>query len=137
LLQAKIHAYSLDDCVSLTGFVDEVDKADYLASADVAVYPATGGEAFGIVLLEAMSAGAFVLAGDNPGYSAALAGSEGMLFHPQDYENFANRIRLALDDQALRRRVLAWQQLAMKRYDIEAVGPQLADLYLEATRSAA
>jgi phosphatidylinositol alpha-mannosyltransferase len=46
------------------GSVSDADKASLLASVDVYVAPQTGGESFGIVLVEAMSAGAAVLASD-------------------------------------------------------------------------
>lgn len=57
----------MDDCVQRAArlrtpvqFVGTVDegKADLLASADVAVFPAIGGETFGIVLPEAIASGA-------------------------------------------------------------------------------
>src|SRR5690606_3705785 len=60
-LEALIHHHDLANRITLAGFIAEEDKARYLASADLAIYPATGGEAFGIVLLEAMAAGAVTL----------------------------------------------------------------------------
>lgn len=50
--------------VVFLGLVDEADKAALLASVDVFIAPHTGGESFGIVLVEALAAGAPVLASD-------------------------------------------------------------------------
>lgn len=84
----------MDDCVQRAArlrtpvqFVGTVDegKADLLASADVAVFPAIGGETFGIVLPEAIASGAGVtLAGDNPGYRWTMRGDEDALFSVGD-----------------------------------------------------
>ncbi|PRY56663.1 phosphatidylinositol alpha-mannosyltransferase [Knoellia remsis] len=54
------------------GAVSEADKVDLLRSADVYVAPHTGGESFGIVLVEAMAAGAPVLASDLCAFTAVL-----------------------------------------------------------------
>ena len=74
-------------CVFL-GSVSDEDKASLLASVDVYVAPNTGGESFGIILIEAMSAGACVLASDLPAFSRVLdGGSAGAMFaneHPED-----------------------------------------------------
>ncbi|HLZ14761.1 MAG TPA: glycosyltransferase family 4 protein, partial [Candidatus Saccharimonadales bacterium] len=57
-LDAELKAYArragIEDLVEFTGYISEADKPAYLASADVVVYPSTGGESFGIVLLEGM-----------------------------------------------------------------------------------
>ena len=42
--------------VVMLGMVSEADKASLLRSVDVYVAPNTGGESFGIILLEAMAA---------------------------------------------------------------------------------
>ena len=56
------------------GAVPDEDKASLLASVDLYVAPNTGGESFGIILIEAMSAGACVSPATcppSPGYSTA------------------------------------------------------------------
>lgn len=54
------------------GAVSEDDKVALLRSADLYVAPHTGGESFGIVLVEAMAAGAPVLASDLEAFTAVL-----------------------------------------------------------------
>src|SRR5690606_9288122 len=54
------------DSAVFLGPVSAAEKESLLASVDVYVAPHTGGESFGIVLVEAMSAGAHVVASDIP-----------------------------------------------------------------------
>ncbi|MCL2788292.1 MAG: glycosyltransferase family 4 protein, partial [Micrococcales bacterium] len=58
----EIDAKRLVSGVEILGPVSEEDKARLLKSADLYIAPHTGGESFGIVLIEAMSAGAGVVA---------------------------------------------------------------------------
>ena len=58
-----------------------IDRAGLLSSATVYVAPQTGGESFGVVLVEAMAAGAAVVASALPAFRAVLGGGElGELF---------------------------------------------------------
>src|SRR6476620_8704282 len=54
--------------VEFLGRVSDAEKAQLYKTADVYVSPATGGESFGIVLLEAMAAGTAIVASDIHGY---------------------------------------------------------------------
>ncbi|MCS4491031.1 glycosyltransferase family 4 protein [Corynebacterium sp. ES2715-CONJ3] len=56
--------------VSFAGRVSEEDKARILGAADIYVAPNTGGESFGIVLVEAMAAGCAVVASDLEAFAA-------------------------------------------------------------------
>jgi len=70
-------------------------KANFLASADIAVFPSISGESFGIVLVEAMAAGSgVVLGGNNPGYKSVLGQQPYLLFSPRDTEAFAEHLKL-------------------------------------------
>ena len=60
------------DAVSFLGMVDDPTRAQALASADLYVAPHTGGESFGITLVEAMAAGAPVLASDLRAFALVL-----------------------------------------------------------------
>jgi glycosyltransferase involved in cell wall biosynthesis len=51
-----------------------------MAGAHVVVAPSLGGESFGVVLIEAMAAGAVILCADLPGYR--LAGGEVPVYFP-------------------------------------------------------
>ena len=56
----------------MLGLVSDADKARLLASVNVFVAPNVGGESFGIVLLEAMAAGAPIVASDLDAFSRVL-----------------------------------------------------------------
>ena len=75
------------------GPVSDEDKARLLKSVDLYVAPNTGGESFGIILIEAMSAGAPVLASDLPAFVRVLdGGSAGATFVNEDPRDLARRL---------------------------------------------
>lgn len=134
----------MDDCVQRAArlrtpvqFVGTVDegKADLLASADVAVFPAIGGETFGIVLPEAIASGAGVtLAGDNPGYRWTMRGDEDALFSvgPDHARVLAERIERALIDASWARRLHAREEALLDRYNVQAVTDEVEQVYARA-----
>ena len=134
----------MDDCVQRAArlrtpvqFVGTVDegKTDLLASADVAVFPAIGGETFGIVLPEAIASGAGVtLAGDNPGYRWTMRGDEDALFSvgPDHARVLAERITRALTDAPWARRLHAREEALLDRYNVQAVTDEVEQVYARA-----
>lgn len=67
------------EATEFLGVLSDEDKASALASADLYIAPHTGGESFGIVLVEAMAAGTPVLASDLAAFRRVLdAGRTGM-----------------------------------------------------------
>src|ERR1700761_8752352 len=64
----------LADRFRLLGQVSEADKASMLRSADVYCAPNTGQESFGVILLEAMAAGAPVVASDLQAFRRGVGG---------------------------------------------------------------
>lgn len=114
---------------NFTGFVAEDKKFALLASADVAVFPSTGGESFGISLTEAMAAGTVVLAGDNPGYAAVLQASPRSLIQPQKTQEFSRQLSDVVANKDLRDQIYAEQQALVTQFDIAQVGPQVEAVY--------
>ncbi|WP_114203422.1 glycosyltransferase family 4 protein [Janibacter anophelis] len=108
------------------GALSDEDKAAALASADLYVAPHTGGESFGIVLVEAMAAGAPVLASDLAAFQRVLDGGRtgmaGALFANERPEDLAaravelladpGRLRVLSDLGRERARVFDWDVVA-------------------------
>ena len=127
-LQAYSERHSLP--VSFAGFVSEADKPGYYASADIAVFPSTGGESFGIVLIEAMANGqTAVLAAANSGYASVMDSRPDLLFPTSDSQALAKLLQLFLEDAEKRRAAAAWGRAYSPQFDAAIVGEQLISLY--------
>jgi phosphatidylinositol alpha-mannosyltransferase len=81
------------------GLLDDDQLAARMAGAQVLCAPSLGGESFGVVLVEAMAAGAVVVASDLPGYAAAAAG-HAELVRPGDVAGLADALTGSLADAA-------------------------------------
>jgi phosphatidylinositol alpha-mannosyltransferase len=120
--------------VTLLGLVDEQTKARMLKSVDVYVAPNTGGESFGIVLLEALAAGTPVLASDLEAFSQVLdGGAAGRLFPVGDAEALAQAAGELLDSPQERDLLRTAGAAVVKRYDWSSVARQVLAVY-EAVR---
>lgn len=120
--------------ITFHGFVSEEDKPAMLASADIAVFPSLGGESFGIVLLEAIAAGAgVVIGGNNPGYNSVLSmcGTPEALFKP-DASHLAQLLVRFGQNKSDRQRLHDKQQAAIKQFDVAVVGDRLLAMYHDA-----
>lgn len=125
------------DAVEFHGEVDDAAKAALLAAADIYVAPHTGQESFGIVLIEAMAAGAAVVASALPAFADVLAdGRLGVLVTPDDPAALARGLLDLLRDDARR---LAIREAAMRgaaSYDWSTVGRRIEAVYELATGTA-
>lgn len=127
-LENFVRRKSLDSQVTFLGFISEEEKSDLLGSADIACFPSMYGESFGIVLVEAMAAGAgVVIGGNNPGYATVL--DKEALFDPKDAVGLASMLENLLNDKDLVSRIHLKQQEDVKQYNIELVGPRLLEVY--------
>lgn len=126
---------SLGGRVSFRGFIAEADKKLLLQESYAAVFPSTGGESFGIVLLEAMAAGTVAIAGDNPGYRTVLGEVEGAFVNPKDTNQFAGVLRHLLVDADYRQDLLKQQAQLVKAYDINSVGNDILGIYAQALKA--
>ncbi len=116
--------------VRLLGPVDDAAKAAALATTDLLVAPNLHGESFGIVLVEAMAAGAVVVASDLPAFRAVLdRGRAGALFRTGDARDLARTAGALLSEPARRRALAARGRRTAAAYDWAVVAPQVAAVY--------
>jgi phosphatidylinositol alpha-mannosyltransferase len=116
--------------VTFLGVVSEEDKARLLRTVDVYVAPNLGGESFGIILVEAMSAGAPVLASDLDAFGRVLDdGRVGVLFPAGDAAALATSLLDLLADEPRRARLRAAGQAWVRRFDWSVVADELIAVY--------
>ena len=116
--------------VEFLGLVSEEDKARAFVSADVYVAPNTGGESFGIVLLEAMASGTPVLASDLEAFRRVIDGGRaGASFLNEDPADLARAAIALLDDAQERARLSREGLLRAGEFDWETVARRVVEVY--------
>ena len=116
--------------VELLGRVSDDDKARYFATADVYVSPATGQESFGIVLLEAMAAGAPIVCSDIHGYKGVVRrGEQALLVPPRDVKALVEAIARLLDDPQLRAQMSASGRARAVQFSWENITAKVEEYY--------
>lgn len=122
--------------IEFTGFVSGEDLPRYYQSCDIYCAPSTGGESFGIVLLEAMAAGIPVLASRIPGYANVLThGREGFLAEPKNSASIAAGLIRLLSDRELRGRMGEVGRRTAGQYDWPVTAGRIL-AYYERVRAA-
>jgi phosphatidylinositol alpha-mannosyltransferase len=118
------------DRIGLLGMVSEADKVRAYHSVDVFCAPNLGGESFGIVLTEAMSAGAPILASDIPAFRRVLGGGQaGALFTTGDAAALAKEAARLLDDPGRRAKLSDEARHAVRKYDWSTVARDVLRVY--------
>jgi phosphatidylinositol alpha-mannosyltransferase len=115
---------------SFLGRISEEEKADFLHSIGVYVAPNTGGESFGIILAEALAAGAAVVASDIPAFQALLGnGKYGELFVSEESASLAQSISTLLKDSARRNQLKSDGKVYAQYFDWDEVATRIYDVY--------
>jgi phosphatidyl-myo-inositol alpha-mannosyltransferase len=121
--------------VQFKGYIDDDEKIQLLQTCTVFCAPAIYGEAFGIVLIEALACGAPIVAGANPGYASVLTGRGAVgLVNPYDASDFARRLVLHLADPGIRAFWRVWAKDYIKQFDYKNIVDQYESIYKEAAR---
>jgi phosphatidylinositol alpha-mannosyltransferase len=116
--------------VEFLGRVSDAEKAQLFKTATVFVSPATGRESFGIVLLEAMAAGAPIVCSDIHGYKGVVQrNGQAMLVPPRDAKALAAAVTDVLTDPALRARLSASGLERVQQFSWEHVTVKVEEYY--------
>jgi phosphatidylinositol alpha-mannosyltransferase len=122
----------LEEHVIFAGHVSPDELPKYYASCDIFCSPATGGESFGIVLLEAMASGKPIIAADIPGYRTVMHdGEEGLFFKICDPSSLAEKaIEMLKNKKRMKTMGIKGRDKALT-YDWEIVTRKVVDFYSE------
>ena len=131
------HDLGLEGVVFL-GRLSRSDLARAYASADVFCAPSIAGESFGIVLIEAMAAGAPVVCSDIDGYrEVARHNTDAVLVPPRDPDALAAALVRLLRDGALRTQLSEAGLRRAAEFDWASVTARVEAFYLETVAVAA
>ncbi|PKQ17463.1 MAG: alpha-(1-2)-phosphatidylinositol mannosyltransferase, partial [Actinobacteria bacterium HGW-Actinobacteria-8] len=120
------------------GEVDEAQKASFMSSVDVYCAPNTGGESFGIVLVEAMAAGAAVVASDLVAFRDVATSDDGeecaAFFPVSQAKGLAAQVCALLDDPEGRAQLAERGRVRAGTFDWHQVVPRIEETYRDAIR---
>ena len=124
-----LSSHGLQDVV-FVGRVSYDELPRYYATADIFCSPATGAESFGIVLVEAMSAGKPVVASDIEGFRGIITdGEQGLLVPKKDSDALANALGTLARDPELRRKLGGQGNRSAEKYRWEVVAGKVEEYY--------
>ncbi len=133
-LEAQVLLEKISYAVDFAGYVQEEEKAGMYATADICVFPATHGECFGVVLVEALSSGKIPIAFANEGYRSVLENLPETLVPVGNKKELANRIVYYLTHPRQKKDLERKCRYEARRFDWISVGPQFIKLYKKAIR---
>jgi glycosyltransferase involved in cell wall biosynthesis len=119
----------LSDCVSFLGHVTDARLAELYCRSYVCVFPSLY-EPFGIVALEAMSAGTPVIASKTGGLDEIVEdGVNGLKFTPGSAESLAKVVQLLLERPDLRPRLVENGRATLRKYSWSLVAEKTRSIY--------
>jgi phosphatidylinositol alpha-mannosyltransferase len=121
------------------GRISDDERNRRMAGATVFCAPSLGGESFGVILVEAMAAGAPVVASDLVGY-AAVAGpldgndAAGILVPPGDADAFSHAIESVLASSETRHRLRRAGRIRAESFSMERLAEAYEEIYATVLR---
>jgi phosphatidylinositol alpha-mannosyltransferase len=129
----EVHEKLGDDLrphVSLLGELSEEDKGAFLRSVDVYCAPNLLGESFGIILIEALAAGAPIVASDLDAFAQVLQdGAAGVLVRRGDARALARALCDLIADPERRALLAANGRQVAAAYDWAVIARRILDVY--------
>jgi phosphatidylinositol alpha-mannosyltransferase len=122
--------FQSDRRIEWLGRISEEDKLDRLARCAVFCAPSLRGESFGIVLLEAMAAGASLVASAIDGYvNVATSEKNSLLVPPGDAHQLAFAINKVVGDTQLRANLISEGHLRAQQFSMSLLASKYVDIY--------
>ena len=134
LVQNEIKKLGFEDHVRMVGMVDQESLVEYYNLCDLFVLPVVpvpgDSEGFGIVCIEASSAGKPVVGSDIGGIPDSVEnGKSGVLLPPNDHEGLAREIISLLNDPQRRDRMGEYgKKRVRERFNWDIIGDQYVEL---------
>lgn len=100
--------YCIDNGIPATflGKIPRNELPEFYRKLDIFVAPSTGGESFGIILLEAMACGVPVIASKIEGYLNVITdGQNGLIFENENFVDLSFKIKELMSNRALQERL--------------------------------
>lgn len=114
------------------GRISDAEAASRLCAADIFSAPSLYGESFGVVLLEAMAAGAAVVASDISGYNSLIEDrATGRLVPPGSAKDLRGVLQELLSDDSTRVNLSAGGRMRANDFAIDRLAKTYTDLFLE------
>lgn len=112
------------------GRISDSDKAKFYSSLSAYIAPQTGGESFGIVLAEAMSAGCPVIASDIRAFAdLSENGQCAQLFKSGSSNDLADKIIMLLSDENKQEALKNKGAEYSKRFDWRIISEEIVQIY--------
>ncbi len=124
-LKALVHSLNLEDCVTFTGNIPNVEH--YLHDADIFVLSSTN-EGLPLSILEAMAAGLPIISTKVGGIEDIIVGN-GILVESGDIQAISNAMLKLSNDNHLRNKMAMASLLQANKYDISIVAKEYERLY--------
>lgn len=126
LIQKSAHCSS----IHFVGRINDMELKRRMTAADILVAPATGGESFGIILLEAMATKCAIIASDIPGYREVARGSkESLLVEHSNVGELKNALENLTQNKEKRDVLTHNSTIRVREFAIEKVVEQYVDVY--------
>ena len=129
-LKKLVSKLDLEENVEFLGFVENHNEViGILKASQVFVLPSTV-EGFGMVVIEAMTAGTPYVASDIlPIREVTKGGIGGLLYEPENCEDLALKIKMLLNNNILRAKLLKDDSKLVERYDWRVISQEVERVY--------
>ena len=124
------NTYGADTRINWLGRITEEDKLDRLARCTAFCAPSLRGESFGIVLLEAMAAGAALVASNISGYNnVATQDVNALLVEPGNPLSLAEALQVVMTNDVVRQRLVQGGHERAHDFSMERLAQSYIQIY--------